>query len=189
MNAIIDTTEKGPRSIPKIKFIEDVEAFLRNIKIETAVAALHEFHSKYQYMESSLVAHKKSLTSKLGDIRDALQSVDFLLKKREDDSKTPLKTHFVLSDNVYAKASVTPPDFVFLWLGANTLLEYTLDEAKALLQKNEINAKSTIENLQESVKFLRCQLTTTEVNIARIHNYGVTLRRRDASTTPVVASN
>jgi len=59
------------------------------------------------------------------------------------------------------------------------MLEYTLEEAVELLRTNESNAKTTLKTLEEDVAFLRDQITTTEVNIARAHNLGVRRRQND----------
>merc|ERR1719327_2041589 len=58
------------------------------------------------------------------------------------------------------------------------MLEYTLDEALELLTTNESNARTTLKSVEEDMAFLRDQLTTTEVNIARTHNYTVKLRQK-----------
>merc|ERR1712232_506498 len=84
---------------------------------------------------------------------------------------------YQLSENIWSRAQVAPTNCVCLWLGANVMLEYTLDEAVELLRTNEANAKETIRNLDEDMAFLRDQLTTTEVNIVRTHNYNVKLRQ------------
>merc|ERR1712232_147025 len=57
--------------------------------------------------------------------------------------------------------------------------EYTLEEAIELLTKNKENAKVTMKSVEEDMAFLRDQITTTEVNIARTHNYGVKLRQQN----------
>ena len=44
-----------------------------------------------------------------------------------------LLVDFSISDQVYAKAKVPVTDTVNLWLGANVMLEYPLEEAKTLL--------------------------------------------------------
>merc|ERR1711977_738577 len=85
---------------------------------------------------------------------------------------------YQLSENIWSRAQVAPTNCVCLWLGANVMLEYTLDEAVELLRSNEANAKTTITNLDEDMAFLRDQLTTTEVNIARTHNHNVGLRAK-----------
>ena len=84
-----------------------------------------------------------------------------------------IETKFLLSDQVYAKAEVPPTSRVCLWLGANTMLEYDIDEAEELLVKNLGDAKSSLEKLEDDIDYLRDQITTTEVNMARIYNWNV----------------
>lgn len=47
-----------------------------------------------------------------------------------------------------------------------------------LLTENRDNAKTNLKSLDEDVQFLRDQITTTEVNIARIFNYDVMARKK-----------
>ena len=185
LDLVIEKDIKGPCNIPKAKFI-DLYSLLNKDNIESFIRVSQELHSKYQYMELSLLSQKKTLTTKLADLKDAVETVCHLKRKKEENVHEPLKTKFVLSDNVYASASIEKLDTVFLWLGANVLMEYNLDEAQALLEKNKSHAEASLENLKESLRFIRCQLTTTEVNIARIHNHGVTLRRQDQSGSSAV---
>jgi len=58
------------------------------------------------------------------------------------------------------------------------MVEYSFGEAVALLTKNLEGAKKTISTIEEDLNFLKDQITTTEVNIARIFNYGVKQRRQ-----------
>ncbi|XP_073655543.1 prefoldin subunit 3 isoform X3 [Tursiops truncatus] len=48
---------------------------------------------------------------------------------------------------------------------ANVMLEYDIDEAQALLEKNLSTATKNLDSLEEDLDFLRDQFTTTEVNI------------------------
>lgn len=63
-------------------------------------------------------------------------------------------------------------------LGANVMLEYTFDEAEEMLAANFENATTQQAVNKEEGEFTRDQITTTEVNIARCHNYGVLQRQR-----------
>ena len=57
-----------------------------------------------------------------------------LLKERHNSDEKSLETNFLLSDNIWAKAHVPNTDGkVGLWLGANVMVEYSLEEASALL--------------------------------------------------------
>ncbi|KAF7457223.1 Prefoldin subunit family protein [Cryptosporidium felis] len=64
---------------------------------------------------------------------------------------------------------------------ANTVLEYPLEEAIEVLRSNLATAKSTIKLYQDSLDFIREQITILDVNTARIHNYGVMQRKSKSS--------
>jgi prefoldin subunit 5 len=123
-------------------------------------------------MESHLVQQQKGLHVKIPDISNALQALHHLMKK--DDV---VSCHFELADSVYANAKIQKENTVLLWLGANVMLEYTYAEADALLTKNLSNAEVTLKSLDEDLAFLKDQITISEVNIARIHNYNVQLKK------------
>ncbi len=57
------------------------------------------------------------------------------------------------------------------------MLEYPLDEAKALLAKNLSSARNNVASLSTDLEFLRDQITTTEVNMARVYNWDVQRRK------------
>lgn len=59
------------------------------------------------------------------------------------------------------------------------MLEYTLDEAEELLLGNQKTAQSALEKVDEDLDFLRDQITTTEVNMARLHNWAVKQRQQN----------
>jgi prefoldin subunit 5 len=125
-------------------------------------------------MSESMLAQKRAVLRKVPDIQQAIEVVDFLKKRKEEGCVT--KTHFPLTDNCYAKAEIPPSDSVCLWLGANVMLEYKIEEAEELLRNSNTNANETTKKLDENLDFLRDQITTTEVNIARIHNHMVKIK-------------
>jgi hypothetical protein len=57
------------------------------------------------------------------------------------------------------------------------MLEYPLIEAQELLQKNLLAAEKTTCTVEYELDFIKEQLTTMEVNIARVYNHGVKLRQ------------
>jgi hypothetical protein len=57
------------------------------------------------------------------------------------------------------------------------MLEYTYDEAAALLSTNLEAAIRKRQEVGEDLDFLKDQITTTEVNIARAFNFDVMKRR------------
>jgi prefoldin subunit 5 len=85
-----------------------------------------------------------------------------------------MTSNFLISDNVWAKASIpNTTGRVGLWLGANVMVEYDYTEALALLEKNFTNADLRMKSTEEDLNYLKDQITTTEVNIARVYNQTV----------------
>lgn len=60
------------------------------------------------------------------------------------------------------------------------MLEYSYADAEALLQKQLDQALVKIESIDRDLDFLKDQITTTEVSIARVYNYDVKVRREIA---------
>uniref|UniRef100_A0A8C9VME0 Prefoldin subunit 3 n=1 Tax=Scleropages formosus TaxID=113540 RepID=A0A8C9VME0_SCLFO len=174
--------KKKHLGIPEAVFVEDVDSFMKQPGNDTAdvvLRKLDEQYQKYKYMEVNL-AQKKLRYSV-----DPIMYVWSLLREETpDDGTDPMETHFLLADNVYCKASVPPTDKVCLWLGANVMLEYDIDDAQSLLEKNLATASRNLETLEEDLDFLRDQFTTTEVNMARVYNWDVKRRSQaNASKT------
>lgn len=167
------------RGIPRAIFIEDVEAMCQKYTSQVLVTTLRELHTKYTYMQSSMATQKGSLKAKLPDIVSTKEAVTNMMSASADGEETIVT--YQLSENIFSRARVPPTDKVSLWLGANVMLEYTLEEAIELLTKNETNATKMLEGLEEDLLFLRDQITTTEVNIARCHNYGVRQRQNEVT--------
>ncbi|KAG7233992.1 hypothetical protein INR49_006282 [Caranx melampygus] len=59
------------------------------------------------------------------------------------------------------------------------MLEYDIDEAQALLEKNLSTASRNLETLVDDLDFLRDQFTTVEVNMARVYNWDVKRRSKE----------
>jgi len=124
--------EKGVHSgIPEAVFLEDVDGFMKaSDTAEDILKRLDEQHQKFKFMLANFDAKKKRLKNQIPDIKTTLESVEHLKSKR---SSGEIETKFLLSDQVYAKAVIPPTERVCLWLGANTMLEYGIDEAEELL--------------------------------------------------------
>ncbi len=102
------------------------------------------------------------LRDKIPDIQKTLETVQFL-NTRSPDSE-PLETTFELNETLLAKALVPPTDEVYLWLGANVMLAYPIDEAIELLEGKLSAAKTNLKNCEEDLDFLREQITTHNRN-------------------------
>ena len=169
--------------IPEAHFLEDVGSFMRepgNSSAETVIKRLDEQHQKYKFWEVNLLQRKRRLKQQMPDIVSTLEMVQFLKSQRS--SPAPLSTRYLLNENLYATATIPPTDTAFLWLGANVMLEYTIDDAEQLLQKNLEAAQEGLKSTSSDLDFLRDQYTTTEVNMARIYNWDVQRRRKEGKS-------
>jgi prefoldin subunit 5 len=81
-----------------------------------------------------------------------------VLQQTDED---PIETTFELNDTLYAKAEVPPTEEVYLWLGANVMLAYPIDEAEGLLESKLKAAQTSLSNCEEDLDFLREQVTVS----------------------------
>jgi len=170
-NRLLIPGEKGVHSgIPEAVFLEDVDSFMKGETADDVLKRLDEQHQKFKFMLNNFDSKKKRLKGQIPDITTTLESVKHLKSQRDSG---PIETKFLLSDQVFAKAEIPPTSRVCLWLGANTMLEYDVEEAEELLVKNLTDAKASLEKLEDDLDYLRDQITTTEVNLARIYNWNV----------------
>jgi prefoldin subunit 5 len=141
-----------------------------------SLGAFNELYTKYKYMESSFERSKGIYKSKLPEIEQTLELVKVLKAKKDDDEE--MITNFSLCDMVYSKAKVdAEAGIVGLWIGANIMVEYTHEEAIDLLTEQLSATKIKITELDEDLYFLRGNAITVEVNMARLFNHSVKLKK------------
>eukprot|EP01031_Cornospumella_fuschlensis_P040783 gene40783-49737_t len=174
---VLITEGKNPRGIPAAKFIENVNEFLgESMSPESAIGALNELYSKYKYMESQFEKSKGIYKSKLPEIDHTLELVKVMVSKQEESEE--LLVDYSLSDTVYTKAKVdTDAGVVYLWIGAGTMVEYTYAEALELLQSQREATLLKLQEMNEDLNFLRSNSITVEVNMARLFNHSVKLKK------------
>ncbi|KAI6645802.1 Prefoldin subunit 3 [Oopsacas minuta] len=183
LEASVSEISKPHGGIPEAHFLEDVDTFMKkpeNSSAEGVIKRLDEQHQKYKFWEVNLLQRKKRLRLQMPDIISTLEMVQFL--KTQKSSSTPLSTQFLLNENVYASAEITPTQTAYLWLGANVMLEYTIDDAEKLLSKNLEAAQEGLKTTSNDLDFLRDQYTTTEVNMARVYNWDVQRRKKEGKS-------
>ena len=113
---------------------------------------------------------RQNLKVKLPDIKKTLEMVA-LLKSRHESDNQAVETNFLVSDNIWAKTTLpNETGRVGLWLGANVMVEYSHDDALKLLSRNLESAQEKLEETDSDIDFLKDQITTTEVNMARVYN-------------------
>lgn len=175
---------EGRGGVPVALFVDNVETFLAGRDADTAIRGLEERLQQYKLVEVRLLAQRRDLENKLPDIQKCLQVLSQL--EEHDKSGEEMKVDFELVEGMFAQASVKESKHVCLWLGANVMLEYSLEEARSLLEKNLGNATSSLKALIDDIHFLRDQINTTEVTVARVFNWDVERRRiaRTMAPTP-----
>lgn len=102
--------------------------------------------------------------------------VRVLMKKRDDAEE--MLVNYALCDTVYAKAKIEPSfGKVCLWIGASTMVEYSYEEAIELLTEQLASMHLKIEELNEDLYHLRGNSITVEVNMARLFNHSVKMKK------------
>jgi len=175
--------------IPTAEFVSDVDEFMGrtgNDDTSQVLKQLDESHTKYRFMEQNLMQKKRRLKKQIPDIETSIDVLKLVKHKR--DNKEETETQFMLSDQVYMKSTIPATDKVCLWLGANVMLEYTIQEAEQLLKKNFETANKNLQQIDTDLDFLRDQITTTEVNMARVYNWDVKKRQSLKSSTGAAAT-
>ena len=177
-----EVTER--RGIPAASFVQDVQSYLSQsgLDVNSALAFLQERLQQYRVVEMKLLAQQRDLQAKIPDIEKCLDIVATLQAKK--DSSEALVADFEVSEGIYSRAKIEDAESVCLWLGANVMLQYSCEEATALLQTNLENAKASLEVLVADLQFLRDQVTITQVTTARVYNWDVHQRRVRQATTP-----
>ena len=180
---IIDGTNE--RSIPKTKFIDDIEMFRFSFdppaSPELLIGAFSDLHSKFKQIEQQLTEKKVHRENSIPEIEKSIKLVRHLKQKKEEGDAAI--TRYNLADIVYAKAEVDcSKGIVNLWLGADVMLEYTYEEALELLTKKESKAKQELEDVTDDLSFTRNQIITCEVNISRVYNWDVRKKRASDAT-------
>jgi prefoldin subunit 5 len=165
LKVLVDKTKKNSRGVPTMNFIENVDDWIDKFTSEKLLSYINQYLNKYKFMEAQIVKSNEGLNVKVPDIEKCLETIEFLEKKEK-----PINVDYMVSNNLWAKAEVNIPDSVFLWLGANVMCEYKMDEAKALLNQNLQNAKNQIKKNNNDLEFIKDQMTVCEVNLARIYN-------------------
>lgn len=147
------------------------------------VDKLSALSQKYRYFEEKLVTSRQSLEEKIPEVERALKAVRVLQERnlRDGENDKEIETQFELSDGIYVRATIPPSPSVCLWLGANVMVEYSHEEAIALLTKNLDSAKASLADTCKDIDYLRDQLNTTDVNLSRVYNHHVQNVRKGAA--------
>jgi prefoldin subunit 5 len=119
------------------------------------------------------------MTTKIPEITKTIQMIQCLENSPSKNSfSLEMNVDFLISEGIFVRGKAKEDlDHVSLWLGANTIAELTFAEATDLLKTNLINAHSSLAQITEELAYIKDQKTTTEVNVARVYNISLALKR------------
>ncbi|EFA82096.1 prefoldin alpha-like domain containing protein [Heterostelium album PN500] len=172
---LFDRDQKSASGIPAVTFIEDVEAYLKDKELEDVFKMLQDSHGKYKYFEQKLSGNVSILTNRAKQLQETI------------DVDDTFSMNYELSEGVYSSAEISKPQSIYLWLGANVMLEYSFTEAKEVLRKNKETADRQLRETIQDLGFVKDQITTVDVNISRVYNYDVIQRRKKQQPTSAMA--
>ena len=165
-----------PLGIPRAEFIEDMMAAAPTMAAaEKMYQEKQELLAKYRVLEKHLIEKSQQYKANRPEIEENLRAVQKLASAPFQNEPV---THFQISDSLYGTARLKNERTVSLWLGAKLMVEYTFEEAEALLQKNLENADAQIRETEENLVFLRDQIITTEVTVSRLTNHILQMNRK-----------
>lgn len=147
-------------------------------EVDAVVAELRSLHQKYRHIEQEIVRRAQRLMVKEPELLKCVSAVEALVARK--DAGEPAVLDFSLSNHVFARARIDEPSTVHLWLGAGVMLEYPLEEALRLLNDQLEGCRKQLAIVEFEKEYIRDQVTTTEVSVARIYNFGVAARRKEA---------
>ena len=199
-NNICRPKKTNPRGIPEAPFIEKVDDIVKDPEndFQPLMSQFQQRLQQYKYMELSKQQQLADLNIKIPDIEKNLEVIAQLKESAKDDAKdsdndedeeedgesgknSELTINYELNDTLYSKATVDLKklDSVCLWLGAEVMLEYKLDDAILLLKDRLEKSNGQRDIVEEDLEFLRENITTMEVNTARLYNWDVERRKKE----------
>jgi prefoldin subunit 5 len=125
-------------------------------------------------MLSNLAMREGRIRDKIDEIKRSMEAITHMASH----SSETLTVDYQLGDTLMAKARLEPGAKVHLWLGANILLEYELEDAKRLLGEKLQDNEAALERVRHDQKFTREQMTTVEVATSRLINHVIESRKK-----------
>ncbi|KAL6947757.1 hypothetical protein ACO0RG_000343 [Hanseniaspora osmophila] len=193
MENLLRPKKTNPRGIPEAPFIEKVEEYVVSPdQFEQVFQAFQERLQQYKYMMESKNKTFSDLKRRLPGLESNLKMCGVLKggksagdededeEEDEEEENKQIEVNYQLDDTLYTKAVIEKPvDKVALWLGADIMMEYPLDEAIELLHTQIKDCEEKLIEAEQDVEFLRENITTMEVNTARLYNWDVERRQKE----------
>lgn len=137
--------------MPEAIFFQSAQDICEEHGIEDVIRALRNAQQKFKFTESQFARFYESMEYKIPEIEKAIELVNELIKKKD----IQFKTKYILTEGIFTEAEAKGSGTVFLWLGANTMVEYEYEEALELLEKNLTNAKKNYDTYATDLEFIK----------------------------------
>lgn len=170
----LNELESNSKGIPKAPFIENISQFLQQQESpDSILMKFREMLSKYRFMETHTLQRIQALQAKIPELQKSIEILQYL--QHNQDQVDGCELSFELEETLYCRAKIPQHSHqtAYIWLGANVMVEYPVQEALSLLQEKATSCDQLIGSLEDDKLFLREQMTTIEVNIARLYNWTV----------------
>nr|CAD2185096.1 unnamed protein product [Meloidogyne enterolobii] len=156
-----ETTESLPveermkrRNILKALVLENVENYLTEKKktLDDVQEDERDNFRRYKLLETSALQQKTKIDESILDYQKSIDSLKMLAEQKTKKANSVLVT-YKLDENLFSDAVIEEMDRVCIWLGANVMVEYKLEEAQTLLTNHLANIEQTNGETEEELDF------------------------------------
>jgi prefoldin subunit 5 len=168
----------SPSGIPKVVFEEDPgRLVLPGKTIEESILHYRDLTQKFRFLEANLEERLSRTDAKKSELDQNLRVIRMLQRL---DKVEQVDVDFELGDSLYARGTLSNPSQckVHLWLSSGAMVVYSPGEAETMLADRLQDTKSLLEKIGEEQRYLKEQITTAEVNMARLYNHHLSQSKR-----------
>jgi prefoldin subunit 5 len=144
---------------------------------EATIGAFRNLSVKYESMLNHLAMRDLRISEKIEEITKSVGAISHLSSHQDEQ----LTVQYELGDTMFANARLPASAKVNLWLGANVMLEYELEDAKGLLEEKLADNKAALERIKHDQMFVREQITVLQVSTSRLVNHIIETRKNTAA--------
>lgn len=156
---------------PKLKLIKPKE-YLEGKDPKVEIIKLREINMKYNAMKNFLEKRKEKTEQKIDELNESILVVRGVEKKQKmakenvNENKKALELFMPLEETLYVKGEMNLSDTIYIWLGANVMVELKFDEALNLLNSHLDRAHNIYKQMVEESEYMRKQVEIANANLA-----------------------
>lgn len=144
---------------------------------EATIGAFRNLSVKYESMLNHLAMREMRISEKIEEITKSIDAISHLASH----PTSPQTVQYELGDTMFASARLPVGSKVSLWLGANVMLEYELEDAKKLLEEKLTDNKAAFDKIKHDQMFVREQITVLQVSTSRLVNHIIEGRKNSSA--------